>query len=183
MALENVIDELLSQAKATAESKIMNARNGAIAEIERAKNEAESIRRQYESKLKAEADRLHGEAKREAEIETRLNRQKMVKRVLDLAYAELFRFVSDRHFYAQYLQLFIDTASAEFGHGIIHMSPLDSGTAAVPETFRALYDLPESGGIIAESADRTVVLDLTVDTLLRDFWHANLPLVHSLLFG
>lgn len=180
MPLENVIDDLLSQARNSADAKIAEANEYREKALSKSTEDAEAVRQQYGSRLRRESERLRREAAREAEIEVKRERHSMMKRVLDSTYDGLLESVSRSGARSVFMPLFIAKAVRELGGGTLHLNP-DYKTAK-QKGFRVERDL-KSQGLIAESEDRSVVLDMTLDTLLTDFWQQNIALVSGLLFS
>lgn len=182
MPLESVIADLLDQARSRAEELRREAaefRERAMAEArERAAQEAG----EYAARLRREAEALRSRASRDAEIEFRRARNAMMKRLMEESYSYVRKGLAERRARVRYMPAFAAKAGREFGGGTIHVFRGDAdlvpkGAAVVVE------DLPQQGGLMAESEDGSVVLDLTVDTLLADFWRENLASVHRELFG
>lgn len=180
MPLENVIDDLLTQAKSSAAAKIAGANAYREEALARALQDSEAVRHQYESRLRGEAERLRREAVREAEIEVKRERQSMMKRVLDTMYGRLLESLSNKESAAVYMPLFIDKTVRELGSGTMHMNP--ALKTIRQKGFRVEGDL-KAHGLLAESEDGSVVLDLTLETLLSDFWQQNIAVVSGLLFS
>ncbi len=183
MPLDGVIDDLLGQAKATAELKLREANIYRESTIARAKEEADVMRVGYAERLRSDTEKLMHAAAREAQIEVARERQAMLKRIIDQAYSELIGRVLEEKERKLYLPAFMGKAARELGGGTIHVRPEDARLAGVPHSFKLQKDLTASSGIVAESPDGTLLLDMTIETLVQDFWQKNIALVHQLLLG
>ncbi len=181
MPLDGVIDDLLGQAKATAELKLREANIYRESTIARAKEEADVMRAGYAERLRSDAEKLMHAAAREAQIEVARERQAMLKRIIDQAYTALIGRVLEEKERKLYLPAFVGKAARELGGGTIHVRPEDARLAGVPHSFKLQKDLTASSGIVAESPDGTLLLDMTIETLVQDFWQKNIALVHQLL--
>lgn len=183
MPLESVIDDVLRQAKTAAEAKLEEAEWLREATIESARAEASSIRDRERKRFEVDAAVLKRGAAREAQIEIMTARRSMMKSVLEQAYGQLLQSALSYETRKKHIALFVRKASAELGTGTIHALPPDIEFMDGAGPFSVRGDLHASGGILAESTDGGVVLDLTLDTLLSDFWQQNIVLANGMLFG
>ncbi len=183
MSLEDMMNELLSQASSAASQKLKEAAEYREAMLESARTEAGTVTRQYTDRLRAEGERMRHEASREAEIEVAKARGAMMKKVLEQTYAGVLGIILGKEKRSGYMPMFVEKAGRELGGGTIHARSEDAPYARKMTSFEVREDLASSAGIIAESADGTVLIDLTVETLLGDFWQKNLALAYGILFG
>lgn len=183
MPLESVIDDLMAQARASAEAKLAEAGRLRDETLARAESEALSIAELYKNKLRTESEGLHRTSAREADIEVRRLRQAMIKGVFDRTYAELLARLTEQTERGKYVAGFAEKVARELGSGRIHVKAGDEMLLTGRMRLKVLGDLTGATGVLGESDDRSVVLDLTTETLLQDFWQQNLSLVRSLLFG
>lgn len=181
--LESVIEDVLGQAETAAKAKLKEAERLREETVSSASNEASSIREGGRKRVEEEAARLRRDAAREAQIEIMVARRSMMKRVLDQAYGQLMQAALSDESRRKHIAQFVRKASDELGKGTIHASPEDIELLKDAVPFSVKGDLKAAGGILAESADGSVLIDLTLDTLLNDFWQKNIALANGILFG
>lgn len=182
ISLESVVEDLMAQARRTAEASIREAEKFRDEAIAGAHAQEEELRKEYQVKLAGERGSMRKEAVREAEIEARREMQAMKRRLLDTLYSALKERATADEVAGKYIPLFLEKAASELGSGVAHLSG-ERVPAGRKMGLDLKADLKGMTGIKAESADGSVVLDMTVETLLADFWKGHLARAHNLLFG
>ena len=148
------------------------------------KNQIDELREEYGRRLYEEIERMHTSSQEHIEREVaeslysareeslRLLRERFMVNITD----------ADETMKERWFSLLLSYAVSDLGVGILHVRPADK-QAAASSGFDVRYDLEAAGGLIAESADGTVLLDYTLESLARDYWALKLADIREKLFG
>lgn len=172
MGLDQVIGEVRRDGDTRAQAVLANARKEADAILAAARAQAAS----YESGRMSAAEREAAAAKAQAASRAESGARKAVL----TAEAELREALREQvlaHFAkldakqrATHVTALIATAKGVIPAGKVWASDKDAATVKAQTAYKAAGTLPGSGGIIVESEDGKVRLDLTYETLLEGMW-------------
>jgi vacuolar-type H+-ATPase subunit E/Vma4 len=150
-----------------------------------ARSRIEKMREEYGRRLYAEIEEIRKGTENSA--------RKQLASEFDAVHAEGLsalkdKFISmvrniDQETRRRWTSMLIEGAVSDLGVGILHVRKEDEVLAESYQGFEVETDLEASGGIIAEAADGTVLLDYRFESLAESYWSSELSDIMELLFG
>lgn len=179
------VDEVVEKATEKANTLLREAYTDADAANAAVQNRIEEMRAEYGRKLYDDIERIRRESENSASnaVDARIEgvRSERLSALKE-------RFLSsvrnaDEQTKRGWLSSLIEGSAADLGVGILHIRKEDESLARELTSFDVRSDLLGSGGVIAESADGTVLLDFTLEALAESYWQASMSDILGLLFG
>ncbi len=172
MGLEHIIDEVRQDGDRRAEAILAKAREEAAAILAEAQSRVDEYRVRRETMASREIEQLKVQVASSAEFEARkvvLNREarlrKQLRQTLLDGFASLPANVRKKH-----MQALAKRASAVVESGRMWASKQDAELVGTLAGYESAGTMDIRGGLVVESKDGTVRLDLSYETLLDDLW-------------
>ena len=179
------VDEVIEKATERANALLREAYADADAANTAVQNRIEEMRAEYGRKLYDDIEKMRRESENSASssVDARIEGVR-AERLSALKE----RFLSgvrnaDEQTKRRWLSSLIEGSAADLGVGILHIRKEDESAARELTAFDVRTDLEGAGGVIAESADGTVLLDFTLEALAESYWQASMSDILGLLFG
>lgn len=185
MALDNVkteisksADEAVAAIKAEADAEIAKINAAADAEIS-AMNEKE------EKRLKEAVERLGRQELSSAELESKkivlAKKKEILARAFEETLASLESAPADKKL-EQYKKM-IQSSKNVIAKPKVYLAACDSFTAEELGASSVAVDSRMTGGVILESEDGTIQVDMQYKTILQTLWDRELKSLSDILFG
>lgn len=169
MGIEKLKSSLLSEANEDAQ-KIVEA---AESHVKGMLSEERSRKTAMREKAEKDVERLLKEQRNERIAWARLESKRIIaearedalKNVLEQFFEDL-KGVRKSPEYKRFMKAAVSEAAAELGRGaVVHLAKGDKKTVPVPRGCKVSEDLAGLGGVMVESADGKIRMDLTLETL------------------
>lgn len=185
MALANVTQEISK----TADEKVAALKAESDAEIAKIQADAEAkiaeLKEKEDKRLKDEIDRLNRQEMSSAELESKKIVLAKKKEIMSEAYESMLEQLESAPAetkLAQYKSM-VEKAKQIIDNPKALMSADDSFTAEELGVSSVAADPRISGGLILQSEDGTVEVDMQYATLLQEIWDREIKAVSDILFG
>jgi V/A-type H+-transporting ATPase subunit E len=183
MGLENIVDEILEQARSEVAAIKAEADNEANAMINQAKTEAEKIKETHQVLADAQIERMHKQEMSSAHLEIKranLNAKKDVLNSTIQSAKEIISSLSAEK-NANLLKEILDKYGSEGTR--VYSNGRDAKLVQEMTDLTFMGEIDCIGGLIIENDDGTVRLDYTFDTILDDTAEQSLKQISDILFG
>lgn len=185
MALENVEAEIGRSAEEKVKA-IVAETNAEIAAIKaEADAEISAIEEREKKRLNETLARLRRQEVSSAELESKkivlAKKNEILNETFRETLAEL-EAAPKAEKLEQYKKM-VSAATKAIGKPIAHMSDKDAFTATSLGAAKVVKDAGISGGLILESADGTMQIDMRYETILRQVWDRELKGLSDILLG
>ncbi len=172
MGLSEVVADVRRDGEENAQAVLRQARQEADAILQEARRKAKA----YEEDRLAHAarDGNHGAAQVQSRADSDARRavlaaEAQLRSELKAAVLRHFRGLPPKARQA-HLKTLVERAHAVIPKGRVWGAEADAGALQKDKTYAYAGTVPAAGGIVVESEDGTVRLDLTYETLLEDLW-------------
>ncbi|MBU0756555.1 MAG: hypothetical protein KKF44_00690 [Nanoarchaeota archaeon] len=181
MGIEEIREDIIGNAKKGADSILKTAEKERERLISQAKSEIGEYKRQKTSSAAEKINAYEGVKRATVEFEKKKISMLENKRLLSKVSAESLKAVEsfDKKTRKKHLAKLLAKARRKITIGKILCNPKDKDIIGFPKVESA--DI--LGGLVAESKDGSVRIDLSYDTLLQDAFNKNLKHVCKILFG
>ncbi|HIH86438.1 MAG TPA: V-type ATP synthase subunit E [Methanosarcinales archaeon] len=183
MGLENVVNDILEQAKTEVSAIEAEAQDEAAAMIDKAKNKAEKILADSKTEVEANIQRRLKQEKSSAQLEIKRAALNAKKDVLDSVYQSAREAISslapDKN--ASMLKAILDEHGSDGSR--VYSNARDAKLVRELTDLTFMAEIDCIGGLIIENDDGSVRLDYTFDRILDDVSEQTLKPVSDILFG
>lgn len=179
------VDEIVEKAAEVADMLLREAHNERTAIGNSTRERIDRLREEQGRMLYEEIDRLHRESEDRTEID--------VAREFESAHAESLSVLKEKFLSGvrnadaitreRWFLALLESAVSDLGVGVLHVRKGDMALASTARGFEIVGDLVAAGGLVAESADGTVLLDFTFESLAEDYWASRISEIRGMLFG
>lgn len=183
MGLENVVNDILEQAKTEVAAIEAEAQDEAAAITDKAKNEAEKILADSKTEVEANIQRRLKQETSSAQLESKRAALNAKKDVLDSVYQSAREAISslppDKN--ASMLKAILDEHGSEGAR--VYSNARDAKLVRELTDLTFMGEIDCIGGLIIENEDGSIRLDYTFDRILDDVSEQTLKPVSDILFG
>lgn len=183
MGLENIVNEILEQARSEAALIGTEAEKEGEKLINDAKTEAEMIKKSHQALADAQIERMHKQELSSAHLETKratLNAKKdVLNSTIESAKDAISSISAEKN--ANLLKVLLDKSGNEGSR--VYSNGRDAKLVQEMTELTFMSEIDCIGGLIIENDDGTVRLDLTFDTILDAASEQSLKQVSDILFG
>lgn len=183
MGLENVVNDILEQAKSEYATIEAEAQDEADAIINEAKAKAEIIITESQAEVEANIQRRLKQEKSSAQLEIKRAALNAKKDVLDSVYLSareaISSFPADKN--ASMLKVILDMYGSEGTR--VYSNGKDAKLVQEMTDLTFMGEMDCIGGLVIENDDGSVRLDYTFDRILDDVSEETLKPVSDILFG
>jgi V/A-type H+/Na+-transporting ATPase subunit E len=183
MGLENVVNDILEQAKTEVAAIEAEAQDEAAAITDKAKNEAEKILADSKTEVEANIQRRLKQETSSAQLESKRAALNAKKDVLDSVYQSARKVISsfppDKN--ASMLKTILDEHGSEGAR--VYSNARDAKLVRELTDLTFMGEIDCIGGLIIENDDGSIRLDYTFDRILDDVSEQTLKPVSDILFG
>lgn len=179
------IDEIAEKAESAAQLIIDEALSDKKALESATKAYIERIRAEYGRKLYEDIEELRRKSQERTDLEVASEIDGVHGDIMRRLKEDFLKQVLEADMAAKRLWLssILKTVTADLGTGLLHVREEDSDVAAGYVSFEVRTDLKASGGLIAESGDRTLLLDCTLEAVAEGVWNSRRMEICEMLFG
>ncbi len=186
MTLDKIVQEVLKQGQAEADSIHKSAGKESLLILDKATKEIKALNEQAKSKVNEEAVQISRKIMSSAELESRKRILQTKAEVLDIVKSEVLDRmrnlpIVDREKYIKKLLAKVRNIIPE---GTVRVRLQDQD---ILKSNLGGYRMGEpveiAGGMIVESSDRKRVMDLSFETLFEETWERNFAKISHELFG
>ena len=183
MGLENVVNDILEQAKTEVSAIDVEAQDEAAALIDKAKNEAGRILANSKTEVEANIQRRLKQEKSSAQLEIKRAALNAKKDILDSVYLSardaISSFPPEKN--ASMLKAILDMYGSDGSR--VYSNARDAKLVRELTDLTFMGEIDCIGGLIIENDDGSVRLDYTFDRILDDVSEKTLKPVSDILFG
>jgi len=183
MGLENIINEILEQARSEAIVIGTEAENEGEKQIHEAKTEAEKIKKSHQALADAQIERMHKQELSSAHLEIKratLNAKKdILNSTMESTKEVISSMSSEKN--ANLLKVLLNKYGNEGTR--VYSNGRDAKLVQEMTELTFMGEIDCIGGLIIENDDGTVRLDYTFDTILDAAFEQSLKQVSDILFG
>lgn len=183
MGLENVLKDILEQARAEVAAINEAAAGEAESTIRAAQVQADEIVKTRKAETENQKERMHRQEMSSAHLELKRTILNAKKEVLDRVYEAGRDSISSMPAQenAELLKVILDKYS---GSGTrVYSSGKDAKLVREMTELTFMGEIDCLGGLIIENDDGSIRLDYTFDTILANVWEKNLKHISDILFG
>jgi V/A-type H+-transporting ATPase subunit E len=183
MGLENVVNDILEQAKSEVATIEAEAQAEADAIINEAKAKAKTIITESQAKIEADIQRKIKQEKSSAQLEVKRTALNAKKDVLDSVYDSAREAISSlsSEKNAELLKAILDKYGSDGTR--IYSNGRDASLVRKMTDLTFMGEIDCIGGLVIENDDGSVRLDYTFDRILDDVSEQTLKPVSDILFG
>lgn len=192
MGLEVVVDEIKAKGESEAARIKSEAAEEAKAILNEANKQADEIRIAAEKDAEVQSERIMVREVAAANLEVKRDQLNAQKELLEKVYAdaktEIANLPADIH--AKAVRQLLKDAAKQIKEGVVFANERDAAAVkdALSElktlsgfTFGGITDI--DGGVIVQSADGQLTLDLSYQTFMGEVWESSLKDASEILFG
>lgn len=182
MALETVIQEVLSRGRAEADDVLKAAQAERERILQDARAEGAKLLERREREAKEAAERLLIQALARAELESKKIVLSAQKELLDEVYARVLDRLGRMEESREWIRALLHANAEDWRNGKVYCNARDADTvrSIAGASFGGPIDCV--GGILIESADGSHRTDLRFETLLADVWRDSIREVAEVLW-
>lgn len=183
MGLDNVVNDILEQARSEVAAIEKAADEEVAAIINEAKAKADEMAQKRQAEVDAQIDRMHRQEISSAHLDIKRAALNAKKDVLDSVYQTVMDEISSMPDgkNADLLKAIIDKYGSSGTR--IYSNGRDAKLVQEMSELTFAGEIDCLGGVVIENDDGTVRLDYTYDTILADVSEQNLKPVSDILFG
>ena len=180
MGLEKIKEEILQKARSAEKEILQEAESKAAGVKSRAKERINQLEQEASKKLEADSRALESRESSLMAMESQRMVFEVKKDAIDNAYSVAFERIKDMPAKdrEEFVKKLLALAQREIDVGIVHASPKDRKYLDA----KAL-EAPLDGGIICETKDGSVCVNLTFGSLFSDLREKTSAEVSKILFG
>ena len=186
MTLDNIVQEVLKQGHTEANKIQKKAGKQVLAILAQATKEVNDLNEQAKVQANQEAGIVSRKQMSSAELESRKQTLQTKAEVLDRVKTEVLKRMHDLPIVdrERHIKKLLAKARNIIPEGTVKVRPQDQDVLkANLGGYRMGEPVEIMGGIIVESNDRKMVLDLSFETLFEESWELNFAQISNELFG
>ena len=186
MTLDKIVQEVLKQGQAEADKIHKSAGKESLLILDKATKEVKALNEQAKNQVNEEAGHVSKKLMSSAELDSRKQILQTKAEVLDKVKSEVLNRMRDLPIVdrERHLKKLLAKARNIIPDGTVRVRSQDQDILkANLGAYRMGEPIEIIGGMIVESADRKMVLDLSFETLFEDTWELNFAKISHELFG
>ena len=186
MTLDKIVQEVLKQGQTEANSIHKAAGKESLLILDKATKEVNALNEKAKSQVSEEAGHISKKIMSSAELETRKRILQTKAEVLDRVKSEVLKRLQDLPIVdrERYIKKLLAKARTIIPEGTVSVRTKDQDLLKSNiGGYRIGEPVDIAGGMIVESKDRKMVLDLSFETLFEETWERNFAKISQDLFG
>ncbi len=185
MALENVVKDIMEAAEAQAAALRSEGEAEAAKLLAEADESVSELKEKEGKRLEETIGRLHRQELSSAELESKKIVLSKKKEILDRSYEETLAalLASDAKAKKKYYGMMVDAAKQVLENPKAYCPPGEAKNLKGLDVSEAVEDPAIEGGLVLESADGSVQLDMQFGSILRSVWENEMKALSDILFG
>lgn len=185
MALDSVVKDIIEDAEAKASSLRKEGEEEAAKLLAKAEETVSEMKKKEDKRLEESIARLQRQELSSAELESKKIVLSKKKEILDRSFMETLAELesSDAKTKKKYYRMMVDSVKGIIENPRVRCAPGEAKNLKGLEVSDVVEDRSISGGLIFESADGEVRIDMQFETILRNVWDREMKTISDILFG